>query len=250
MTADRRPTLLVTRPIDRAQGTARRLRRAGFSAIVAPALVVEPLDRPPPDGWRHCPAVIATSPRAFLGPVPAALRGRPLFAVGERTAAAARRAGYATVATGPADGRALADHLLAAAPAGPLLYLAGHDRSPALERRLAEAGRAVLVWERYRTTPQPAMPAHARAALAAGRIDGVLFYSARTAAAFRAWLDGGLARALARVRAWGLSDRTLAPVRDLPWAARLAAPRPRENALLRALAAHYLERMSERESRS
>ncbi len=250
MTADRRPTLLVTRPIDRARGTAGRLRRAGFSAVVAPALVVEPLAHPPPDGWRDCPAVVATSPRAFLEPVPAALCGRPLFAVGERTAAAARRAGFTTVAIGPADGRALADHLLARAPAGPFLYLAGRERSPGLERRLEEAGRAVLVWERYRTRPQRDMPAHARAGLAAGRIDGVLFYSARTAAAFRAWLDDELVRALARIRAWGLSERTLAPVRDLPWAARLAAARPRENALLRALAAHYLEPMPERGSRS
>ncbi len=237
--ARRRPTFLVTRPVDRARATARRLRRHGFSAVVAPALAVVPLDDPPPAGWRTCAAVIATSPRAFLAPLPAALCVRPLFAVGERTAAAARRAGFTTIAVGPADGGALAELLLADAPPGPLLHLAGQHRAPALEQRLAEAGRELKIWERYRSMPVPAMPPHARARLAGGGIDGVLFYSARTAAAFRAWLDAGLVRALASVRAWGLSDRALAPVRDLPWAACIAADQPRENALLMALAAHY-----------
>ena len=245
MTADRRPTLLVTRPVDRAQATARLLRRSGFSAILAPALSVEPLDHPPPENWRDCAAVIATSPRAFLAPVPAALCERPLFAVGERTAAAARRAGFATVTVGPADGRALAAHLLAAAVAGPFLYLAGEKRNPTLERRLAQAGRRIRVWARYRTMPRPAMPGHAYSRLAGGGINGVLFYSARTAAAFRAWLDGALISTLGRIQAWGLSERTLTPVRDLPWAACLAVEHPRENALLRALAAHYLGRMPE-----
>ena len=250
MTADRRPTLLVTRPIDRAQETARRLRRTGFSAIVAPALAVAPLDRPPPRDWRDCAAVIATSPRAFLAPIPTALCRRPLFAVGERTAAAGRRAGFTAVTTGPADGGALAAHILATTMAGPFLYLAGRDRSPVLERRLRQAGRLLWVWERYRTMPRPDMPSHARTRFAAGDIDGVLFYSARTAAAFRAWLDGGLIRILPHIQAWGLSEQVLAPVRDLPWAACFAADHPRENTLLRALATHYLERIPERESRS
>ena len=231
--------LLVTRPADLAPATARRLRRLGFSALLAPALGIEPLHEPPPEGWERAAAVVATSPRAFLSPVPAPLLARPLFAVGGRTARAARAGGFRQVHTGPADAAALAEAILEAGTRGPLLHLAGTEVAGGLAERLDEAGVPLMVWRRYRARPQPVMPPHARRALLSGRLAGVLFYSARTAAAFRAWVDAELKARLAGLDAWGLSEAALGPVADLPWRGRHAVAHPWENVLLTALAAHY-----------
>ena len=94
---ERRGTLhvLITRPRERALEFARELEQRGDTALIEPLLAIEPIAGVAPelDGVQ---AIVLTSAHA----VPAlSERGRrlPVFAVGDATAAAARRAGCSTV---------------------------------------------------------------------------------------------------------------------------------------------------------
>ena len=95
--------VLVTRPLPDGETTAADLRARGFEAIAAPMLRFEPFGFRDDEDVAYG-AVIVTSANA-LRAVEARLAGSsllklPLFAVGERTAAAARAAGFADVIAG------------------------------------------------------------------------------------------------------------------------------------------------------
>jgi uroporphyrinogen-III synthase len=176
--------VLVTRPRQDAERTARRLVALGHEAVVAPLMEVVATGVPMPDG--PFDAVILTSAHAVpaLATLPAlATRPVPVFAVGERTAAAARQAGFEQVRSGPGDAAALArsvaDGLRSPAI---LLHIAGRHRKPEPEATLRARGYALRVWEAYEARAVTALPDEALAELGAGRIDLVLHYSRRSAA--------------------------------------------------------------------
>ncbi|MEJ1938075.1 uroporphyrinogen-III synthase, partial [Nostoc sp. NIES-2111] len=100
--------VLVTRAADDAGATAERLRALGHTPVLAPLGSVRTLPAAWPDPLPD--ALAATSAHAFPGlmPLPAEAGQIPSFAVGDRTAAAAREAGFATVETGQGDGGTLA----------------------------------------------------------------------------------------------------------------------------------------------
>ncbi|RMF16034.1 MAG: uroporphyrinogen-III synthase [Alphaproteobacteria bacterium] len=239
-----RMRILVTRPADRAEALAERLRAMGHAPLVAPTLEIEACDAPPPEGASRAAALIATSPRAFLGaPLPPALRARPLHAVGPASAAAAREAGFEHVEQGPSDGGALAERIIARhAPAeGPLLYLAGHHRRGDLERALRSAGFELMIWERYRAVRVATPPPDLARALASGALDLALFHSARSAEVFADWWVRLGRPDLSMLVAVGLSPTVLVPLGDLGLRDRLAVEVPREEALLKRLANLYGE---------
>jgi uroporphyrinogen-III synthase len=196
--------LLVTRPEPDAARTAEALRGRGHAAITAPLLRMKLIaDACAPAGpWVGVLATSVNAVRAagelgWLGTI----RHLPLLAVGERTAAAARAAGFADVRS--ADGDAgdlvrLAASALAGIAAG-VLYLAGEQRAHDLAGVLGAQGIAVETAVVYRMAAEAAFPPAVRDALAAGAIDGVLHYSARTADAYLACAeaDGIVAAACA-----------------------------------------------------
>ena len=99
------------------------------------------------------------------------------------------------------------------APMGlPLLYCAGEERAVDLEGELQLRGLHVETALVYRASMVAELTPDVRAALAAGAIDAVLHYSARTAAAFAA------AAAMA-----GIGDFAI-PTRHLCLSAQVAAP--------------------------
>ena len=92
--------VLVTRPQPDDEATAAALRGRGFEALLAPMLRFEPVAFHDDTDASHG-AVIVTSANALRGIAPHLAGSRllqlPLFAVGEHTAAAARRAGMTTM---------------------------------------------------------------------------------------------------------------------------------------------------------
>src|SRR5262249_50998003 len=130
--------VLVTRPHPDNEATRNALRARGFEVLLAPLLRFEQVPLPVDLDAGHG-AVIVTSAnalRAIEGQLAgSALLKLPLFAVGGHTAAAARRAGFATVISADGDAGALRDLLLASVKARhlkkahALLYLAGADLS-------------------------------------------------------------------------------------------------------------------------
>jgi uroporphyrinogen-III synthase len=242
--------VLVTRPHPDNETTAATLRASGYDVVLAPALRLEPI--PLPHGAEAgYAAVIVTSANALRAVAPQLkahpLLQLPLFAVGEQTAAAARRAGFVAVISADGDAAALLKCVargVRAAPAKksardtrPLLYLAGADLSRDLAGELGARGIDVVTRATYRMVPVVRLPPDICEAFAANRVEAVLHYSTRSARAF-----------LEAVRAAGVEISALAlpqccisaavaQVLREAGAARLAvAAQPNEEALLTALA--------------
>jgi uroporphyrinogen-III synthase len=201
--------LLVTRPEPDAERTAAALRRQGHQVDIAALLRIESI-ADAEFGRGPWSALVVTSANALRAmeqhPRRPELLGLPLFAVGRRTAAAARAAGFLDVIAAGGNVQELAQQIRGwaqAEPQGrdPLLYLAGQDRSGDLAGDLTVDGQIVATAVVYRAVKLDGFPPTTSAALAAGQIDGVLHFSRRSA---QAYIDCA--------RAAGILDRALAPV--------------------------------------
>lgn len=179
--------LLVTRPEPDGARSAAALRERGHEAILAALIRIEPAAAElGPGPWA---GVLITSAHSLIG---ASARSQdltrlPLLAVGEHSAVAARAAGFEdiTSAHGGIDELAsLARQRFS--PGERLLYLAGADRAGDLAAALAAHGLTVETRVVYRAAAVTELPEPVHADLAAGRIDGVLHYSRRTAEAYLA----------------------------------------------------------------
>ena len=236
--------VLVTRPYPDGESTAAALRARGLEPLLAPVLRFEAV--PLPAGFdADAVAVLVTSANALRAVEPQ-LRGHalsklPLFAVGEQSAAAARRAGFAKVFSADGDAAALRDLVLGQIragriKAGPLLHLAGETVARDLVAELGAHGVEVTSRIVYRMVAMDRLPEAVRAAFAAGEIEAVLHYSARSAQAFlqAARADGIEISALAVAQC--CISKAVAQVLHEAGAGRvMVAGAPNETALLAAL---------------
>jgi uroporphyrinogen-III synthase len=238
--------ILVTRPDPDSETTAATLRARGHVVLLAPALRFEPIPLPAGVEAGYA-AVIVTSANALRAVAPQLtdhpLLKLPLFAVGEHTAAAARRAGFVEVISADGDAEALCACVVAsvrAAPAEtahPLLYMAGADISRDLAGELGARGIEVVTRTTYRMVPVGRLPPDICVAFAANRIEAVLHYSIRSA---RAFLDAARAAGV-EISALAIPQCCMSPsvaqVLREAGASRVAvAASPNEEALLTALA--------------
>jgi uroporphyrinogen-III synthase len=176
--------LLLTRPHEDGERTAATLRARGHAVVVAPLLHIEALAAADL-GPGPFAAVLTTSVNAARAVARHArideLRGLPLYTVGQRSAEAARAAGFAAVHSAGGDVHALVA-LVARTLAGatsPLLYLAGEDRIADLTADLGRRGLTVRTAVVYRAAVADHYLPAAAQAIAAGDLDGVLHYSRR-----------------------------------------------------------------------
>ncbi len=181
--------LIVTRPEPDDMRAGRALMLLGHEAILSPMLDIV-LDTKAAIPKRHYQAVLVTSSNAVRALTGRAVRptpvDTPLLAVGDQTALQAKRAGFAAArsAGGALDDLvALVERELTPA-AGPLLYAVGEERSGDLAARLAENGFEVETVVLYRAEARKELSNVAKDALRTDAVDGVLFYSRRSAAAF------------------------------------------------------------------
>jgi uroporphyrinogen-III synthase len=226
--------VVVTRPLSDALRTAERLRGLGHEPVLSPVLVVKPTGAPLPGG--PFGAVLATSANAFSGEEAGpGLLATPLLAVGETTAAAARAAGFKDVHAEAGRATALAETVLARFASGVrLLYLAGRERTDALETIVNGAGYHLTVVETYAAEPAESLTAEARAALHDYEA-AVLHYSARSAAIFlQLAIRENFAGAVLRGAHLCLSEAVAMPLREAGAAVRVAE-KPDEEALLALL---------------
>jgi uroporphyrinogen-III synthase len=203
--------LAVTRPRPDGERTAAALRARGHEVLLAPVLEVEPIAADVSGHWSGVIVTSANALRAADGRLDALL-SLPLYAVGARTAEAARAAGFKTIHVADGDARALVALIAGQTIAGPLLYLAAEQRAADLEAGLAPHGITVVTRTVYRTHALP-LAAELAEALRAGRLDAVLHYSKRSAEAFLAGasVTGLNAQALA-LRHLCLSEQVAAPL--------------------------------------
>jgi len=221
--------VVVTRPQTDSERTAVALEALGHEVLVAPLMRIEPVAVDLAGTWS---AIVITSANA-LQAVPATADGvktLPVFAVGDRSAEAARQAGFAEVSSANGDIKDLV-RLVAARAVGakaPLLYLAGEDRSGDLVPQLAAHGIDAEMKVVYRIAAEVFPPV-----LAA---DAVLHFSRRSAELFvEGARSSGVAGPAEDVRHLCLSSQVAEP---LAGASRIAiAARPDEAALIALLRA-------------
>jgi uroporphyrinogen-III synthase len=228
--------VVVTRPQADSERTAAALEALGHEVLVAPLMRIEPVAVDLAGTWS---AIVITSANA-LQAVPATADGvktLPVFAVGDRSAEAARRAGFAEVSSANGDITDLV-RLVATRAVGakaPLLYLAGEDRTGDLVAQLAAHGIDAEMKVVYRIVAEVFPPVLA-VALESGDVDAVLHFSRRGAELFvEGARSSGVAGPAEDVRHLCLSSQVAEP---LTGASRIAvAARPEEAALIALLQA-------------
>ena len=238
--------ILVTRPQPDNAATVAALRGRGLTVLPAPMLRFEPVAFELDEADAGIGAVVVTSAsalRAIEGKaVVAHLSGLPLFAVGERTAQAAREIGFGNVISADGDAMALRDLLIERVRAktlkktATLLYLAGADLARDLAGELGDRGFNVVTQTTYRMAPILSLPRDVCEAFAGNAVEAVLHYSRRSA---RAFLDaaraGGVEISALAVPQCCLSDSIAAIVRDAGASQVVVAARSDEKALFEAL---------------
>jgi uroporphyrinogen-III synthase len=227
--------ILITRPEPDGERTAAQLRARGCEVVLSPLLRVEPVSAELDDQWDALALTSINAVHAIAGsPAIAMLHAIPVYAVGARSADAARAEGFAEVVS--ADGnvgdlaRVMATQLR---PGARVLHLAGEDRAGDLAGALAAAGIKVTIHVVYRAVAVSQFTPDVREALKAGTLDGVLHFSRRTAAAYLACAQAGglLEQALAPVQ-YCLSAQVAEPLVAAGACAIRVAERPAETALI------------------
>ncbi|MDP6343139.1 MAG: uroporphyrinogen-III synthase [Alphaproteobacteria bacterium] len=230
--------LILTRPREESEALGRLLEARGHSVLIEPMLRIEAL----PDAELDLDGVAAllltsaNGARILAGRT--ARRDLPVLAVGDATARAARDAGFETVASADGDVVALAALVRRRLrPAdGVLLHVAGSAVAGDLAGDLAGDGYQVRRAVLYRSARAERLSPGCRAALAAGEIDGVVFFSPRSAAGFANLLRREeLVDCCRGIDLYGLSQAVARAAGDLPWRRQQIAEMPQQDALLALL---------------
>jgi uroporphyrinogen-III synthase len=175
--------VVITRPQADGERTATALRARGHEVLVAPLMRVEVIAANLAGEWGAVIVTSANAPNAIAqNHARDALIKRPLFAVGQRSAEAARLTGFINVTSAGGDIRDLVRTLVEehADAKAPLLYLAGEDRAADLIGELSTRGIAAEMRIVYRAVAAPFPPALIEA-LRVGEVDIVMHFSRRSA---------------------------------------------------------------------
>jgi uroporphyrinogen-III synthase len=227
--------VLVTRPEPAAERTAAGLLARGHKVWKVPLLRVESLAADLSGDWSGVIVTSANAPAAAKEN-PALLK-LPAFGVGERSAEAARAAGFANVSSAGGDVHDLLCVLRErkAAAKAPLLYLAGEDRAADLVGELIANGIAAEMRIVYRAVTAP-FPDTLVAALESGDVQAVVHFSKRSAENYLAGaVEADIAEAALKVRHYCLSAQVAAPLQAAGAKRVAVAPRPEEATLIELL---------------
>ena len=228
--------VLLTRPVHESRRSAAHLRKLGHDVLIAPVFQIVRTEAAPPEG--DFDMIVATSAHAFAD---TRLFKRewtdiPVHVVGERTARAVSRTEFRAPHTIARDAEDLTRRLIAQAPTpARILYVAGRDRTPALEAALRGAGHTVIPWIVYEARPVATLTQEACRALTDGDVEAILHFSARSAELFLdlAAKSNVMASAMAPLQI-AISTRTAQALR--PFASRLIiAPTPDIAGMIAAL---------------
>ncbi|MNX73715.1 uroporphyrinogen-III synthase [compost metagenome] len=216
----------ITRAQPGAARTAARLTALGYEPVVAPLLSIRPL----PDALDAAPDFATVAALAFTSPNGVAafaaltsdLRDRPVFAVGDATAEAARDAGFADARSAAGDIHALA-RLIGARPIKGLILAPG-AREP--------AGDLPALLPDHDVRRLPVYAAEETDVVVPTDFDAVLVHSPRAARALAAILTP---EAAANRLAVCISAAAAAPLTALGLAEIRTADAPDEASMLTAL---------------
>ncbi len=234
--------VLLTRPRQDAEETARLLRGQNIESVTAPLIEISDIAGAALDlesDLEGAQAVLVTSANGARALARATERRNiPVFAVGDTSAAAALQSGFSRVTSANGDVAALAalvqDHCDPAN--GALLHVAGSAVAGDLAGDLAAHGYSLRRTQLYRAQTVDTLPQEARRVLTDGVVDAALFYSPRTAAQFAKLVAAaGLETSCRRIFAVCLSAAVADAAAALPFAELRVAETPDQNALFAVL---------------
>ncbi len=230
--------VLLTRPEAQSRPLAQRLAAAGVDSLIEPLLDLAPVPdtRLALDGVQAVLATSANGVRALAGAT--LQRDIAVFAVGPATAEAAAAAGFTRVSTAGGDVVALAELVSARLDprAGPLVHVAGTAVAGDLAGSLTAQGFSVTRAVLYDARPATRLGPATVAALREGLLDGVLFFSPRTAQTFASLVENdGLDATCAGLAAFCLSPAVADALGGLAFRHVRVAQRPETDALLALL---------------
>ena len=216
----------ITRAQPGAARSAARLTALGYEPVVAPLLRIRPL----PEALGAAPDFASVAALAFTSPngvtafaaLTPELRDRPVFAVGNATAEAARDAGFTDARSAAGDIHALA-RLIAASPVQGLILAPG-AREP--------AGDLPALLPDRQVQRLPVYAAEETDVLGPADFDAVLLHSPRAARALAAIL---MPETAANRLAVCISAAAAAPLAALSFTEIRTAETPDETSLLTAL---------------
>jgi uroporphyrinogen-III synthase len=203
---------------------------------VTPAIRIHPVPARLPAA-ASLAAVLVTSGNA-VDALPQAYRSARLFSVGDATAERARAAGFTQVRSAAGDAEALAGLVIREQNPrhGTLLLASGQGQGEALAAALRQAGFRVARRVIYAAVPARDLAPAAVAAMLAGRVRAVLFFSADTARQFaRLVQHAELDQTLAGVEAISIGRSAAVALEALPWRDIRVAARPNQDEMLALL---------------
>ncbi len=212
--------LIITRPEPDASRTAEALRALAHEALIVPLLTIIYDDKVTYADLKPQALLItsANGLRAFANNDPR--RDIPVFCVGSASAAEAKVHGFSCVRAAEGDVASLTALVATLNPQeGLLLHIAGTVVSGKLAESLSDLGFQVVRRVAYQAKAVSALPPLLSDILSSQKVqdwDGIVFFSARTAAHFVDLVQSaGLGTSCHRLRAYCLSkpvEKALAPL--------------------------------------
>jgi uroporphyrinogen-III synthase len=230
--------VLITRPIDDAAPLVAALKARGVEAMVEPMMTIRSTEEPLPE-LNGAQGVLFTSANGVRGFMTRTdRRDLKAYAVGEATAEAARRAGFAEVDVAGGDANALATLVIETCKpdAGKLIHVAGTHVAGNLSEQLTKAGFTV-----ERAVLYDALSAHRFSmgtveSLRRAELEAVMLFSPRTAEIFMTLVDeSGAEQGLSELAAVCLSEAVADRLPSERFRTVVVAAKPDQPAMLDAL---------------
>ncbi len=231
LSATNTPRILITRPLPQGKRTAAKIQVLGYQPILAPMLRIAPVTPSASPDFAKAQAVLLTSSNGVDALARLTeLRGINVLTVGDRTADAARRAGFDEVQSASGDGKALLAMAVSTLSAsdGPILHVRGRDAAFSFESLTGKGFTVeqIIGYEaqKIETLPSDAIDPSPNAALV---------YSARTAEALFSAIEQSSIDPR-KVTFIGISKAAIEPFSGVN-ASLVVAKSPDETSLLQAL---------------
>lgn len=233
---------LITRPEADAEPLAQAVRELGHEAPIDSMLSITHFDDVELE-LEGVQAIMFSSANGVRAYADVCLNRRiPVYAVGEASAAVARALGFRRVHAPPSalggDVSALAEFVAGALNPvdGILMHVSGTVVARDLKTLLQDKGFNVFRVRLYESEPAVRLSETTITQIRKEELDGVLFYSPRTAQIFTDLIiDQRLTEACRKIRAYCLSEAVAEEAEKLPWRAVKVAAAPTQTAMLTLL---------------
>lgn len=226
---------LLTRPEQDSEALKNRLTALDHDVVISPLMEITPLEHTK-IGCNGYQALVFTSRNAVK--VFTDLYGAPnilVLTVGDKTADAAKNAGFNAVKSAGGNVEKLASLIIGilSPKNGPLLYPSAKHVSKDLGDLIAKDNFYVNQIEIYEAVAKKTFSEDIIEALKSGSIDTIPFYSSRSALIFiEAIKNAGLSDRLKEITALTISHDVAETVSQERWKNILIADQPNENSLL------------------